>query len=91
MTELATWTVLGIKGPFSSWVAVAMMVCVLPLALRGQMALERHKVFLRHDLLGFPARAVAASYSLKCQLLPAEWPNLAQCLALARLKPASPP
>ena len=44
MTELATWTVLGIKEPFLSQVAVAMMVCVLPLALRDQMAFECHKM-----------------------------------------------
>lgn len=51
MTELATWTVLGIKEPFLSRVAVAMMVCILSLASRDQMAFEclkaeRHLVLL---------------------------------------------
>lgn len=44
MTELAMWIVLGIKEPFLSWVAVAMTVCILPLALRDQMAFECHEV-----------------------------------------------
>lgn len=38
------WTVLGIKEPFSSQVAVAMMVCIFPLALMAHMAFECHEV-----------------------------------------------
>ncbi|RMC00203.1 hypothetical protein DUI87_22805 [Hirundo rustica rustica] len=44
MAELAMWIVLGIKEPFLSWVAVAITVCILPLALRDQMAFECHEV-----------------------------------------------
>lgn len=50
VTDLAMWTVLGIQQPFSSRVAVAMMVCVLPLALRDQMAFECYEVH-RHLVL----------------------------------------
>lgn len=44
MTELAMWIVLGIKELSLSWVAVAVTVCILPLALRDQMAFECHEV-----------------------------------------------
>lgn len=83
------WIVLGIKEPCLSWVAVAMTVCILPLALSDQMALECHEVdrhtlfFLKLNIFTFP---VAVSYCFKCQLLLTEGPNLVECLALARLK-----